>query len=536
MSLNARPMTTRGLPSAVEEPQPRWYDVRRPEGALLWLILFGTAARIAVARVLGLGNGESYYFTSARHLSLSYLDQPPLALWIAHLSMKLTGSVDPLTLRGPFILMFAGSTYFMFLLGRALFGPWPGFYAAAVMNLSAVFTIPVASWLQPDGPLMFFWLCCTLCLVRIFFDPRLRRPLLWWGLTGLTLGLALLSKYHAAFLVIGAAAFLLSQPGLRRWVLHPGPYVALLIAAAIFSPVIIWNAQHDWIALGWQGRRAVKWGGLNLLDLARSIGGQALWLLPWIWWPLVRELVRGFAIGRGDPRRSFLSCLAVGPILLFTVITLWAPLGFHFHWQAPGYLVLFAALGASLHGALGRGGRHRARVHVWLGASTLLLVVASSVLVTHAATGWLRIVTPPWLVDRDPTFEALDYQGLEQALARHGLLGRPDLFVFSTRWFQTGKVDYALRGQMPVLNFHWDARNLAFFEKFEDWVGKDGVLVAPGHRRGSAQSAIMPYFEQVSPLDVVPLYRGGHVDRTLHLYYCRRLLKPFPLRYGQDSS
>jgi len=383
---------------------------------------------------------------------------------------------------------------------------------------------------------MFFWLCCTLCLVRIFFDPRLKRPLLWWGLTGLTLGLALLSKYHAAFLVIGAGAFLLSQPGLRRWVLHPGPYVALLIAAAIFSPVISWNAQHDWISLGWQSRRAVKWDGLNLHDLARSIGGQALWLLPWIWWPLVRELVRGFAIGRRDPRRYFLSCLAVGPILLFTVITLWAPLGFHFHWQAPGYLVLFAALGASLHGTLGRGDRHRARVRVWLGASALLVVVASSVLVTHAATGWLRIVTPHWLVDRDPTFEALDYQGLEQALARHGLLGRPDLFVFSTRWFQTGKVDYALRGQMPVLNFHWDARNLAFFEKFEDWVGKDGVLVAPGHRRGSAQSAIIPYFEQVSPLDVVPLYRGGHVDRTLHLYYCRRLLKPFPLRYGQDSS
>jgi len=534
-------MSADRVPATSAEPQREWCSLRRPEGALLWLIIVGTAARLAVAWALGLGNGESYYFTSARHLSLSYLDQPPLALWIAHLSLRLTGSVDPLTLRGPFILMFGGTTWLMFVLGRKLFGPWPGFYAAAVMNLSAIFTIPVASWVQPDGPLMFFWLCCTLCLAHIFFTPQLKRPMWWWSLTGLALGLALLTKYHAAFLAAGAAAFAMSQPPLRRWVVHPGPYVALLIAAAVFSPVMLWNAQHDWISLQWQGNRAMATRGLRLLDLARSIGGQALWLSPWIWWPLVIELVRGFAHGRRDGERYFLSCLAVGPIVVFTLISLWAPLGFHFHWQAPGYLVLFAALGASVYEALARTDRRAVWVRRWMQASVVLLVLGLSVGVTHATTGWLRIFTPNWLFAQlrkppsDPTLEALDYHGLEQVLARHGLLGRKDLFVFSTRWFQTGKVDYALRGQLPVLNFHRDARNLAFFERPEDWVGKDGVLVTPGHRRQAAEADITPYFERVTLLETLPLYRGRYVERTLYIYYCRKLLEPYPLPYGKRS-
>src|SRR3989304_5424714 len=92
---SASAMSADRVPATSAEPQREWCSLRRPEGALLWLIIVGTAARFAVAWALGLGNGESYYFTAARHLSLSSLDQPPLALWIAHLSLRLTGSVDP---------------------------------------------------------------------------------------------------------------------------------------------------------------------------------------------------------------------------------------------------------------------------------------------------------------------------------------------------------------------------------------------------------------------------------------------------------
>ena len=156
----------------------------RPEAALAWLLVLGAAVRVVAGWGLGLGYGESYHFTCARYPSLGYLDHPPLFLWITWLTMHLTGQADALVLRAPFILLFAGTTWLMFLLGKRLFGAWPGFYAALLLNLSAVFTLPVASWVQPDGPLMFFWLLTALGLVTIFFEPRLRWPLAWWAGTG----------------------------------------------------------------------------------------------------------------------------------------------------------------------------------------------------------------------------------------------------------------------------------------------------------------------------------------------------------------
>jgi len=37
-------------------------------------------------------------------------------------------------------------------------------------------------------------------------------------------------------------------PRLRRWLVSPWPYLGGLVAAAIFSPVILWNADHHWVS------------------------------------------------------------------------------------------------------------------------------------------------------------------------------------------------------------------------------------------------------------------------------------------------
>ena len=35
--------------------------------------------------------------------------------------------------------------------------------------------------------------------------------------------------------------------------------------------------------------------------------------------------------------------------------------------------------------------------------------------------------------------------------AKQGMLDRPNTFVFTAKWYLSGKVDYALRGKMTVL-------------------------------------------------------------------------------------
>src|SRR5689334_8546340 len=53
-----------------------------PRRLVLWTIVLGTVIRVATAAIYGFGNGEGYYLATARHLALSYFDQPPLSLWI----------------------------------------------------------------------------------------------------------------------------------------------------------------------------------------------------------------------------------------------------------------------------------------------------------------------------------------------------------------------------------------------------------------------------------------------------------------------
>jgi hypothetical protein len=264
-----------------------------------------------------------------------------------------------------------------------------------------------------------------------------------------------------------------------------------------------------------------------------NIGGQALELLPWVWLGLIAELCRSLRPSAAPPRR-FIGWLAVVPVVLFTAVAAYALTGQrHFHWGMPGYLLLFLLLGDRVHRGL-EGGRASYR---WgLRATAVLSVTFMAIVTVHVATGWLKD-GPAWLGralagDNDPTLECIDWTSLEGALAERGLLGRSDVFVFSEWWFRAGKLDYGLKGALPVLALSpTDPRSFAFFDRTERWVGKDGILVTIR----SAQSVIDrygAYFTRITPLGTMEVGRRGRPEQTLYLYRGEKLLRPFPLPYG----
>src|ERR1700749_1145136 len=132
----------------------------------LILIVLTFIARLLIAAYTGLGNGESYYFRGALHFDWSYFDQPPLFFWLGGLSIRLFGLTN-FGLRFPTVLLFAGTSWLLFLITRKLFNAKAGFWAVVVMNLSALFTVGVACWYQPDGPLMFFWLLSAYYIIKV---------------------------------------------------------------------------------------------------------------------------------------------------------------------------------------------------------------------------------------------------------------------------------------------------------------------------------------------------------------------------------
>lgn len=512
-----------------------------PRAAVIWLIVVSGLLRLVVAWGDGLCFGESYYFSCALHPSLSYHDHPPLSILLGTLSLLLSGEVGRLVLRWPFIALFAGTTWLMFLLGRRLFGPWPGFYAALLLNLAPVFSLSVGIFLQPEGPLMFFSLACVWCLTHLLVGPPPRRPLAWWAAAGAMLGLAMLSKYAAVLLVAGAGLYVLTHREQRRWLAHPGPYLALAIALLLFTPVLVWNAQHQWISFIFQSTRGVQtYNGIRLDWLLFNIAGQSLTLLPWLWAALVVELITSFGRRAPQPERRFIAWLAVTPILLFTGVAAYASISQrHFHWPTPGYLLLFLPLGDTLYRGLTRG----SAAYRWsLRATVVVSLVAMAVLTTHTATGWLKDL--PGLAKplqgtenpndpNDPTFECVDFTGLERAFAERGLLDRKDIFVFTDWWFLAGKVDYALKGKLPVLAFTrgGNPRAFAFFDRSERWLGKDGIFVTT-KTMAEVTDRYGRYFVRISPLGQVDVGRAGRSEATLNLYRGETLTTPYPQPYG----
>src|SRR6187402_607978 len=501
------------------------------------LIVITFFIRLLIAAYTGLGNGESYYFRGAIHLDWSYFDQPPLFFWLGGLSIRIFG-LNNFGLRLPTVLLFAGTSWYLFLITKKLFNAAAGFWAVVVMNLSALFTIGVACWYQPDGPLMFFWLLSTYYIIKVLgigeeqtLAPNSRKVYWLWVVIGICMGLATLSKYHVLFLFAGVFLFIATNKKQRHWLTHPGPYLAIVITIIMAFPVIWWNYKHNWISFVWQGSRAGTRNEAFKIHFDwffRSIGGQAAWLLPWIWFPTVRQLFIAYK-QRLQAIYSFTFWMAVLPIVFFTVLTLWADLQYHFHWQAPGYMVLFMPLGFAIDKALNNNADQKRQrlTRRWLNSSMYFTVITIIVLGLHMVTGFWQNYGPKWVVSLgggkiDPTIQGVDYDDVMTRFEKEGWIKNDKVFAGSTRWWLAGKVDWALKGKKDIICFNRDPRNLAFLVDPKTLIGKDAVIIGEAHAYDETiYDDATPFFDSITKLKDIPIIRAGVVEEHLQVYYCK---------------
>lgn len=502
-----------------------WPTLGDPRALVIWTIVIGTAARMIAAAALGYGLGEGYYFATARHLALSYFDQPPLSLWITHATFALTGSESVFVIRLPVIAMFAVTTWLMYRLGALLFDERAGAIAAILLNTSPVFTISAGGWIQPDGSLMLCLMAAALCVARLAVVPPQHPTFRLWVAAGIWFGLALLAKYHAILIAGGLVLFALTSRPHRRWFAEPGPYVAALIALVIFSPVIVWNAQHAWVSFDFQGGRA---GGATFrpLGIIRSIGGQAGYLGPWVFVLLVAVYFKGLRRGPNATAIWLLCCLATIPLVLFTIIALWAEINAHFHWQSPGYLMLFPLVGVFIP--------DDAKMRRWLIGSVAAMTTLLVIWLSQSVWGWIRFPVPPSLASyveklEDPTLEAFDWPELREALATRGLLDQPRLFVVATRWHQAGKMDVVLGDKLPVVCLCDDPRNIAFNWDPRAFQGWDALIIGADAFLPNV-NVYAPYFAAIEKVADVDLHRAGHVVMTLRVYRARDYNGRYPMK------
>ncbi len=484
-----------------------------PLGGVLMLIVTTLLARLLFAASLGLGIDESYMVAAGRTFRLGYFDHPPISWWMAWGATWAAGSDAASWVRLPFVLLFSLSTWLMFRLASDLYGACAGLWSAVLLNAAPVLGVTAGAWVLPDGPLIAALLGAGLCFVRAVRGGHSRWG--WWIGTGASLGLALCSKYTAVLTGAGFALFLLSEPGGRRWLTRPQPWAAALLALAMFGPVLGWNEAHGWASLVFQGGRA-DGGRWHPFGPIATLAGEALFLLPWVFIPLAICLVAAARRGTRDWRGWLMLCCAMPPLCVFEIVSLRGHV--LFHWAAPGVMMALPLLGDAI-GRLRRGSRW---VRVALVSTACVVPLGALLAGTEVRFNWLPDVIEDFALGHDPDIAAVDWTSLRIELSRRGEMGT-GVAVAATRWSDAGKIDYALRGAVPVICLGDDPREYGLSAPSAAFAGRDLLIISSRDTLATVTRRFGGAFDRIDEEAPVLLLHAGRPAMRLRLFRARHL-------------
>ena len=213
------------------------------------LIAYSIVLRLIFAASVELMPEETYYWNYSRHLDLGYVDHPPMVAWLIYLGTAVFGQSE-FGVRSGAILCGLITSVFIYRLSRAAFGERSALAALVLAQVLPFFFLS-GVLMTPDAPLTAAWAATLFFLERALIAGQSGA---WWRM-GVSAGLGLISKYTIALLGPVALAFMLWDSQSRLWLRRYQPYLAALLALAVFAPVIIWNSQHEWVSFAFQTSR-----------------------------------------------------------------------------------------------------------------------------------------------------------------------------------------------------------------------------------------------------------------------------------------
>jgi undecaprenyl-diphosphatase len=303
---------------------------------------------------IDLSGDEAQYWDWSRHLDLSYYSKGPMVAYIIHASCGLLGNTMP-GVRFPALLLAIGTSICTYGLTLKLFGSERLALGAVLLGGIVPMYAAGGMLMTIDPPLFFFWALATYLAAIAIFDNRR-----WaWPLAGVVAGLGVLTKYVMLLWPPFMLLFLAIDPASRSKLKTIWPWVMSLLAVLFLAPIVIWNAQHDWVSLHHVASQtgADSTGALGRGNLLAFVGAQVAAINP----PLAVLLIAAVVYtlrARPDPKlrqTRYLLCIGGCLFLLCLLDSLRAKV--QVNWPAPAYftLLILTAYFISTHWRMAKG-------------------------------------------------------------------------------------------------------------------------------------------------------------------------------------
>ncbi|HYE30428.1 MAG TPA: glycosyltransferase family 39 protein [Methylomirabilota bacterium] len=493
-------------------------------------VLIGALSLLRWAYIGGgkieLSEDEAYQWLWSQHLAPSYYSKPPLIAYAQFLGTSLFGHNEfGVRFLSPLLAAIL-SACFVRWFSREI-SSRAGLLLFAALSASPMLAVG-ATLMTIDALSVFFW-----GMAMLAGWSALQRYSLWkWMLTGVCLGLGFLSKYVALFQVLSFALVFTVNPAWRAQLRRPGPWLALLILLLSFTPVLVWNAQHDWITmthLAERGGLVKKWR-FTLKYFIDFVGGELFLLNPVFAVLAIVSTVYYARRLRENPLPAYLVCMGAPVFIFYLLLSLRSRV--QPNWIAPAVVPLLGL--AALH--LLRSWREAPR-SARLQLTVALCIGIPVIVFLHDTNLINKVAGRPLPTKVDPLVRVRGWKATAQMLETErqvlqqegrevfvigGHYGITSLMTFynppaKAAHLKGSPFTYYLKSPIPLNQFY-------FWPTYESRRGQNAIFIRRATEAEPAPEALTSQFRSVTDLGLREIQYRGRPVRTVQLFACRELL------------
>jgi len=451
-----------------------------PQKNAYLIILFLAIASTIYNVFLPLHGDEAYYWMWSHHIQGGYYDHPPMIAYMIYFTNFISEDVWGVRLVN--ILSMSVASIYIFKLTKLMSDEKTALNAVLIFS-SVLLTHAGFIFATPDSPLTLFWAMGLFYAYKALFEGKRSD----FFITGVLLGLMMLSKYSAILFVASLLLFILIKR--RDLLLCLNFYITVVTAFIVVFPMVYWNYQNEWISFLFQiGHGTTETFHIQPWLILEFIGAQFGVFSPVFAGVLFFFLIKDRLYIKDD-KLFFLSLSTVVILLFFTYKSFYMSMAPNY--GAPAYLSGVILLAIILE---------KYRLHktfkVGLGIAIFLTLLVRVAMITHL-----------------PELQRFMYK-TKEVVARFYTHAKEGDHFYGAHLTTTAYLKFFIPGH-PDTDLATDDRYSQYdmWRDKENW-HKDGLVLVRNTKRGSQ---LRKYYKNVELIDtyvVVPNKRIFYTYRV----------------------